>query len=398
MATFAYFHCSSHELKPQIDRIYERLTTILQRPEVTDDEIDQALQAMELVAPFPDNKIAQKSYGLFHVIMDAPISLAFTTKKKWTAARLVMDGAYKWDKFLPWVEDPSHMLAFLNHHFELIATSDENWDRPIQNALRALAYASGPTTIDALSKFDPTQPSFVRGICYACEDGRPFQLRKAILFLLPMISDKWFNAPEPFMDGDQMRKFCMNWSSSVDGIEHTYDVQRATLAVLFSMINSSLWRSHINPDKWKLLEYFTSVPGDSRPLRRCLDNPDLTEAIRGVDNPAAIVLWIAILWMKYTELIPVVKEQLETATKEFVQGGRKTYLDMYLSLVDVESKKAEEKLKEYNTWSTDPAAIELRKKIDCLKQAGEMLSSIKELPSYTNAVAGSTSSRAAPRE
>ena len=358
------------------------------RPETTDDEIDRALQAMELVAPFHDNQIAQESYRLFHVIMDTPISLAFTAKKKWTAARLMIDSAYNWDRFLPWVEDPSHMLTFLSHHFELIVTSGENWEVPIQNALRALAYASGPVTIDALTKFDPTQPLFVRGIRYAYEGARPFQLRKAALFFLPLINDKWFNAPEPFMDADEMRKFCMDWSASVDVIELTHDVQRATLAVLLSMINSPLWCPHIDPNKWKLLECFSSLPGDSRPLRRCLGNPDLMDAIRDVDNPAAIVLWLAILWMKYTELIPVVREQLEAATKELVQGNKRTYLDMYLSVVDAELKKAEEKLKGYDTWSTDPAPIELRKKIDCLKQAKEMLSSIKELPSYTNAVAG----------
>ena len=350
---------------------------------------------MELVAPFPDNQIAQKSYELFHVIMDATISAAFTTEKKWAAARLMMDGAYNWDKFLPWVGDPSHMLAFLTHHFELVATSDEDWGVPIQNALRALAYASDATTIDALSKFDPTQPLFVRGIRHVFEDARPFQLRKAALFFLPLIADRWSNAPEPFMNADEMRQFCIDWSSSVDAIEHTFDVQRATLAALLSMINSPSWRPHLEPKTWKLLEYFTSVPDDSQPLRRCIDNPDLMDAIRDVDSPPAMVLWLAILWLKYTELIPVVKEKLEAATKEVVQGSRKTDLDMYLSVMDSELKKAEEGLKEHNTWSTDPAAIGLRKKIDCLKQAKEMLSSIKELPSYTNAVAGPSR---APRE
>jgi len=343
---------------------------------------------MELVGPFPNSQIAQKSYALFRVIMDTPISLAFPAKKKWTAARFAMNGSYKWDKFLPWVEDPSHILTFLNHHFELITKSDENWEIPIQNALRAFAYASGPTTIEALSKFDPTQPVFVRGIFYAYQDARPFQLRKAALFFLPLIDDKWFNAPEPFMDTDQVRKFCMDWASAVDGIEHTFDVQKAILAVLFGMINSPLWRPHIVPNKWKLLQYFSSVPDDSRPLRRCLDNPNLMDGIRDVDEPSAMVLWLAMLWLKYTELIPVVREQLEAATKELVLGSRKVDLDMYLSVVDVELKKAEEKLKQHHMRSTDPAAIELRKKIDCLKQSKEVLTSIKELPSYTNAVVG----------
>ena len=345
---------------------------------------------MELAAPLCNNQIAKKSYELFHVIMDTPVSLTFTAKKKWTAARLVMDGAYKWDRFLPWVGDPTHMLAFLNHHFELIATTDENWEVPIQNALRALAYASDQDTTDALTKFDPTQPLFVHGVIYAYKDDRPFQLRKAALFLLPLVSDKWFNAPEPFMDDDQMRKFCEDWSSCVDSIEHTFDVQKAVLAVLFGMINSPIWRPHIVSAKWKLLEYFSSVPDDSRPLRRCLDNLDLMAATREVDNPAASVLWLAILWLKYTELVPAVKEQLEAATKELVRSSNKADMDLYIALVGAELKKAEEKLTKYNVWSTDPAAIELRNKMDCLKQANEMLSSIKELPSYTNAVAGSS--------
>ena len=350
---------------------------------------------MEFVAPLRNNQFCQKSYALFHVIMDTPVSLTFTSEKKWTAARFMMDGAYNWDKFLPWVEDPTHMLAFLNHHFERVTTTDENWDVPIQNALRALAYASGQKTIDALTKFDPTQPLFVRGICYAYEEARPFQLSKAALFLLPLVGDRWFNAPEPLMNDDQMRKFCNDWSSRVDGIEHTFDVQKAVLAVLLGMINSPFWRPHIVLAKWQLLEYFPSVPDDSRPLRRCLDNPDLTDAIREVDNPTAIMLWLAILWLKYTELIPAVKEQLEAATSVLARSNNKSNLDQYISLVGEELKKAEEKLKEYNAWSTDPAATELRNKIDCLKQANEMLSSIKELPSYTNATAGSSR---APRE
>jgi len=192
------------------------------------------------------------------------------------------------------------------------------------------------------------------------------------------------------MDDDQTRKLCVDWASSVDAIEHTFDVQKAVLAVLFGMINSPRWRPHIVPDKWKLLEYFTSVPDDSQPLRRCLDNPDLTDAIRDVEYPLAMVLWLALLWLKYTELIPTVREQLEAATKELVRGSRKTDLDMYQLVVEAELRKAEEKLGNYNTWSTDSAAIELRKKMDCLKQSKEMLSAIKELPSYTNAVAGSS--------
>ena len=333
---------------------------------------------MELIAPLSENDVAQKSYVLFHVVMQAPVSLVYSQEKKWEASRLTVHGAYKWDKFLPWVEDPHDILTFLNHHFDLATRGGQNRDEPIQNALRALAYASGPVTIEALKHFDPTEPSFVRGICYVFQDNKPFQLRKAALFFLPLIGDRWFNTPHPIMEPDQMRSFCVDWASAVDGIEHTYDVQKATLAVLFGMINSPHWRPHIVVEKWKLLEYFTSVPDDSQPLRRCVDNPELMNAIRNVENPAAMVLWLAILWLKYKELIPQVQEQLETITKEVARGRRRTDIDIYLSLMDSELKKAGDALTKYTTWSTDPAAIAIRTKIDNLQQARVTLVALRE--------------------
>ena len=332
---------------------------------------------MELIAPLSENDIATKSYRLFHIVMQAPITEAYTQEKKWQAARFTMHGAYKSDKFLPWVGDPQDVLTFLRHHFELAIQGGENPDDPIQSALRAFAYASNRSTIEALEDLDPTEPSFVRGICYIFQDDRPPQLRRAALFFLPLIGDKWFNTTTPIMNPDHMRLLCADWASAVDGVELTYNAQKATLAVLLGMINSPHWRSHIVPNKWKLLEHFTSVPDDSRPLRRCLENPELMSAISEVRNPAAMALWLAILWSKYKELIPEVREQLETFTEEVAQGSGRTDLDRYLSWMDLELRKAEDSLMRHNAWSTDAAAVALRKKIDNLQQARVALLDIK---------------------
>jgi len=72
-----------------------------------------------------------------------------------------------------------------------------------------------------------------------------------------------------------------------------------------------------------------------------------------------------------------VQEQLETVTKEVAQGRRRTDLDMYLSVMDPELRKAEDALMQYNTWSTDPAALALRTKIDHLQQARVPLVTLK---------------------
>ena len=368
----------SAEVNSQIDRIYKKLTATFGNPSPTTDEINRALESLELIATLSENNVAQKSSDLFHVIMQSPVSYAYSQEKKWEASRLTMHGAYKWDKFLPWVGDPSYILSFLGHHFDLATKEDENQDEPIQNALRALAYASGPATIEALKSFDQTKPSFVRGICYVFQQDKPFQLRKAGLIFLALIGDKWFNTPHPIMESDVMRSLCVDWASAVDGIEHSQDVQKATLTVLFGMINSPHWRPHIVPEKWRLLEHVTSVPDDSQHLRRCVDNPELMETIKNVENPAAMTLWMAILWLRYKDLIPRVREQLETSTKEVAQGTRSSDLEVCLSAMDSEVMKAENALTQFNTWSTDPAPIALRTKIDNLQQARVSLVALRE--------------------
>jgi len=290
----------------QITRIYEKLTETFSNPTAMTEEIDRVLEAMELIAPLSENEIAQELSAVprRHACSCLPRLLPGEEVRQ----VLIMG------------RGTQDILVFLDHQFDLATRGGQNQDEPIQ-------------------------------------DDKPFQLRKV---------DRRFNTPHPIMEPDQMRSLCVDWASAVDGIEHTYDVQKATLAVLFGMINSSHWRPHIVVEKWKLLEYFTSILDDSQPLKRCIDNPGLMEAIKNVANPAAMVLWLAILWLKYKELIPEVREQLEAVTKEAAQGRRRTDLDMYLSVMDSELRKAEDALTQYNTQSTDPAAIALRTKIDNL--------------------------------
>jgi hypothetical protein len=337
---------------------------------------------MELITPLSENNIAQKSYSLFHVVMQTPTSDVYSQEKKLEASRLAVHGAYKWGGSLPPVGDPQHILTFLGHHFDLVPESGQNQqnpiqDEPIQDALRALAYASVPVTIDALNRFNPTQPSFVRGICYVYQDDRPFELHNTALFFLPLIADRWFNTSDPIMNPDQMESFCVNWASAVDASEHTEDVRKATLAVLFRMINSPHWRPHIVPEKWELLKYPTPVPDDFQPLKKCVNNPDLIDAISKVKNPAALVHWLTILWLRHKELTTRVQQQLQRVTKEVAQSRRRADLETCFSAVESELKKVEHALTKYSTWSNDPVAVVLKEKIENLQQAKVSLGALK---------------------
>ena len=370
------------ELLPEIskiNRIYQKLVETFKNPSPSTDEVDRALEAMELITPLPMGVIASNSYRLFHVVMHTPISDAYSRVKRWQAARHAMHGACKWDGGLERLDDPQDILTFLNCHISLIPRPKKIRDEAIQNAMRAVAYDPGPATIEALELFDSTNPFFLRGIPYAFEGGQPLQLRKAALLFLPLIGDKWFNnTPYPIMEPDQMNSFCVDWASAIDSVDSTPEIQKAVLAALFGMINSSHWRPHIFPDKSKLLEYFSLVPNyHSKPFRRCLDNPEVTSAISEMGDPAAMSRWLAILWVKYTELIPQVREQSETVTKEVTQGDRATDFDIYLSAIDSGLNKVRDSLARYRPVHRPPAAVALYKKIDTLEQARTALLALK---------------------
>ena len=332
---------------------------------------------MKLIASLSEGPVAFVTYQLFLIVVQAPLSETYTQEKKWEACRLAMCHTFEWDNLLPSLNDPKDILGFLDHHFDL-ATQSGGDDEPIQNALYTLTYACDPDGIEALGRFDPTEPSFVRGICYIFQGGRSIQLRKAALLFLPLIGDRWFNTAEPIMEPDQMRNLCVDWASAVDGIEHTPDVQEATLAVLFDMINSPHWRPHIVAEKWELLEYFKSVSDELQALGRCLDNPELTDAISKVDNPVAMFFWLEILWLEYGELTPEVQRRLEEATKEVSQGPRRTDLDMYLSVIDLEVETVEGALAGYGIDSVDPDAVAFRARVGNLQQARAALLALKE--------------------
>ena len=96
----------SHGCAPQIGRIYEKLSEMFKNPTPATDEIGRALE----VSPH-ENKTAHKSHNLFHVVMQAPISLACAQERRWDASHLIMYGAYKWDKFLLWIKNPQDILS-----------------------------------------------------------------------------------------------------------------------------------------------------------------------------------------------------------------------------------------------------------------------------------------------
>ena len=376
------FSCHSAKVGPPSTRIHDALIKKFQSSTwTTGDDIDCALLALrafdifECILPPPSHGHAQKSFDLFHVIDNIrkadKFPNIFSYEKQWEASRLTMHAAYGSGKFRPPVEDPQAVLGFLDHHLDWVAPREENQGEPIQNALRALVETCHPAMIAGVKGFELTGKGFVHGICQLFRDDKPSQLRKAALFFLPLISDQWFNAVDPILDFNGRKTLCINWASVVDGIgiEPTPDTQRAILAVLLGMMNSPHWRPYIPMDKWKFLEYFTSVPDDSQPLKRCIDNEGLIDAVNDVGNPRASFLWLEILWLKYGELNPLIREQLETATNDVLQGGGRADLEVYMAVIDLQLQQAQDLL----ALRDQSSVTALRTKIDNLRQASVSL-------------------------
>ena len=369
----------SSENEALLGKIYNKLESTFKDHVV--QEFDRSCDAMKLIAPVEDNTVCQNSYNLFHAILAS----SFDKEDIWKACRFAVHGAYKWDRFLPWVQDPNDLIKFLTHHFSIQAEGeDEIASEAIRDALRALAYASGEVTIEALKKFDPTDKSFVDGIRKALENDRPFQTRKAALFLMPIIQDRWFDdsLEQDVMPDDQKAEFCKNWASAVDGIEHTYDVKKATSSTLFSMLNSSKWRSHITEDKWKLMEWFTVLPDESKPFNACKENPEILPWLRskaenstegegknGIKaNQGLMKLWLAILWLGYVNLPGAVRDQVLEVTKVVISKVRHD-VNFVTVVMEAEKERYQMEMKEYPLWSIDEKATALRARLDNLNSS-----------------------------
>jgi len=371
----------SSENETLLGKIYNKLESTFKDHVV--QEFDRSCDAMKLIAPVEDNTVCQSSYNLFRTILASP----FDKEDIWKASRFTVHGAYKWDRFLPWVQDPNDLIKFLAHHFSIQAKGeDEIASEPIQDTLRALAYASGEMTIEALKKFDSTDKLFVDGIRKAFENDRQFQTRKAALFLMPIIQDRWFDdsLEQDVVPDDQKTEFCKNWASAVDGIEHTFDVKKAASSTLFSMLNSNKWRSHITEDKLKLMEWFTVLPDESKPINACKKNAEILPWLKcKAENPTEgegknsakanqglMKLWLAILWLDYVNLPETVRDQVLEMTKVVISKVRYD-VNFVMVVMEAEKERYQTELKEYPLWSIDDKATALRLRVDNLNNSME---------------------------
>ena len=354
----------------QNDAFYKHIFTKFEatfKDHVTQD-YTRTLDGMKLIIPLQNNTVATNSYNLFHVIL----SSSFEEEKIWVAARLAINGAYKWDPFLPWVEDPEDIIKFLVYHFTIQAEGeDEAVTKAIEEVLRAIAYASTDKTLEGLKKFDHANKLFVNGLRKAFEEDRPFETRKAALFLMKHIQERWFeDSLEDVMSDEEKSEFCKNWASAVDGIEHTTDVQKVTSPTLFGMLNSKKWRPHITKEKFRLMEYFAQLPDDCKLFNACKENPSLLPWLRSSEGAEKAKLWLAILWSDYANLPKDVKDQVLEMTEAVISKARHDV--SFISRIMIsEKERYQASLDAYSAVSLEDEPEKLRAKVEGLSESME---------------------------
>ena len=338
-----------------------------------EQEYARTIDAMRLITPLQTNAVAGNSYDLFRVIL----SSSFEEEEIWAAARIAIYGAFKWDSFLPWIKDPNDIIKFLVHHFAIQAEDgDEIARQAIEETLRAIAYSSDEEALEGFKKFDCANNLFVSGIRKAFEDDRSFETRKAALFLMKIFQDKWFDdSLEDVMSDEEKAEFCKNWSSAVDGIEHTDDVKRAVCATLFGMLNSEKWRPHIVKEKLRLIEYFADLPDDSKHFIACKENPSVLPWLRSGANGTGegverTKLWLAILWSDYANLSQGVKDQVLEITKVVISKARHD-VGFISRIMLAEKERYQVKLDGHQAVSLEDEPEKLRARVEGLSESIE---------------------------
>ena len=346
-------------------------------------EHPRSVYVLRLITALQNEAIADKSYNLFHVIL----SSSFEKEELWAPARLAIFGAYKWDTYLPWVEDPDDMVKFLAHHFAIQANGEDDVAiRPIENALRAVAYASSEKTLESFKKFDHTNKLFVNGVLKALEADRPFETRKAALYLMPIIQDRWFDdSLEDLISGETRSEFCKNWGSAVDRIEHTEDVKKATCSTLFGMLNSKKWRLHVTKGSLKLMVYFADLPDDSKYLIACKKNTSILPWLRSRAHEAGEEsaeetkiwkLWLAILWSDYANLPKEVSDQVLETTKAVILKAKD--VSFISRIMTSEKERYQAKLDGHGAASLEDEPDRLRARLEGLDESIEEFAEVVE--------------------
>ena len=305
-------------------------TIIFSRP----IQMPLALRALRLVTLLSDPGVHYASHVLFETIMASDNMEEW----HWEVARLAIRGALGDDP--PFVNGPKKILKFLDYHVCLQGAGEDHGP-DIACALLATIFLQEGCYIDLLTHesvwdFDWTSLSFVRGICSVMRPHNPIPLRGRAAGLIALLSDRWFDHSVPVMKPEDMAEFCENIAILTDTIIHKPGAMKEFVTVLFGMLSSPVWRTHIVARFWSLLAYCNLVR-ELESVRWCFENAiELLEFTRGLPDGEGSKWWYGTLWFHYDKLDTTARDEVKKIAVDMVQNDGLSDLNLYLGLIQEE--------------------------------------------------------------
>jgi len=308
------------------------------------------------------------------------------TDQHWEAARLLAQGAWREevDDLSPELTDLKEVFKFLGHHLGLHGAGEDHAS-PIIFATTAILsewYTDGdpsPLLEESARKFNCVRPSFVKGVRLALDPRNSLVFRGRMLALVALAFDQWFNSPTPIMEPEEMAEVCENLAVYViDDVLHESYIQRRGLIVLFGMLRSPEWRSHIVTRFWKMLAYCITVDEELGPFAWCLQNAtELLDFVRGLPDGEGLKWWYGTLWFHYDKLDTTVRGEVERIAKDMSLGDGLSDLNLYLNLIGQEIARTRHELDELRDEDKlDTSGMKLRTRLIALEGNHHRLSLI----------------------
>lgn len=329
-------------------------------PSSTRAEIEVGFRALELFSPLCLHPVADGCQALFNAVMQ---STHLAGETKWKAARLALYGAYKWDLYMPWLNDAKDVITFFEHTLEFPCAEEEQ-DMALQSAFRALAYASKREMLD---NYDMKKRSIVDGTLAAFTHRKPFQLWKAILFFLDVVEGQWFNSGVEIMNEEKRRELIQKLADNMEHIEPTLDVLCAILGILFGMADSPMWRPHLPIRLWTVMGGFPALPETTPSFVRCRNNPDVIDGLRAYEEKSVVKFWMGILWRDWVDLRPEVQARLVEVTREVVGPGAEDHALISAAITGTHQQLSQH-MEKFRPWSIEEEALACRARLEKLEQ------------------------------
>jgi hypothetical protein len=112
------------------------------------------------------------------------------------------------------------------------------------------------------------------------------------IWFVALISDQWFNSPDPVMKPEEMSKFCKHLAVyMLDAGSPSLGARKYFFVLFFGMLRSPEWRNHIDTRLWSLLAHWSVVEMEES-FMWCLENAiELLEFTKGLPDGEGFKWW-----------------------------------------------------------------------------------------------------------